>query len=117
MSDDPDFPLCAGDGLPILQETLQNGDGTTPDLTGASVSLVIQDANHTQAAFGGPSDIIGDPKAAVVRYTWTADDVTTLQTIGRWFNYRWVVTFPGSTLPETFPNGTCPRRLLVSPRT
>lgn len=113
MADEADFPLCVGDGLPLLEEILQNADGSNPDLTGATVQLVIQDEDHAAPAFGGQADIVGDPTQGVVRYTWLESDT---QTPGV-YSYRWVVTFPSATLPETFPNGKRPRRLVISQRT
>ncbi len=106
----PSFFLCVGDQLPLIQETLVNGDGTTPNLTGASVAFVIIDQAHAGAQFGGAATIV-DPVAATVQYTWQASDTTAAGT----YVYRWVVTFPGGK-QETYPNGDTPRQLLISNR-
>jgi hypothetical protein len=113
MADDEyDFFLCIGDELPSIQETLQNGDGTTPDLTSATVAFVIQDANHQADPFGGAAGVVGDPTKGIVQYNWQNTDAAAAGV----YLYRWRVTYPG-TKPETYPNGKSPRRLLVSAAT
>jgi len=110
MADDNyDFFLCVGDELPSIQETLENGDGSTPDLTGATVAFVIQDESHAAAVFGGAATVVGDPTKAVVQYDWQSSDSASTGV----YLYRWRVTYP-DTKPETYPNGKNPRRLLVS---
>lgn len=102
------FFLCAGDLLPLIQETLVNGDGTNPNLTGATVAFVIVDSAHANASFGGAAAIT-DPINAIVTYTWQAGDTANAGS----FIYRWVVTFPGGK-KETYPNGATPRQLSIS---
>lgn len=108
-----DFYLVIGDTNPVMQETLQNGDGTVPDLTGATIQLVIQDEAHAHAPFGGAATPVGSPTAGRVQYVWQPSDSTTPGI----YHYRWRVTFPSAAGPETYPNGKDPRRLLISPIT
>jgi hypothetical protein len=104
------FFLCVGDQLPLIAEQLVNGDGTFPNLTGATVAFTVRDLTHASAVFGGAATVL-DPIAATVQYTWQVSDTTAAGT----YIYRWIVTFPGGK-QESFPNGDTPRQLLISSR-
>ena len=110
--DDYDFTLVVDDTLPSISETLENGDGTPPDLSqpGTIINLVIRDSNHARAEFGGQASFIGSgPDDPEVQYDWQDSDSTTDGV----YNFRWRVTFPNGKT-KTYPNGKIPRRLLIS---
>ena len=92
------FPIKTGDRLPRLRYELRNGDGTQPDLTGASVVFNMDDAQGAKILTRAAATIVST-SPPVVEYAWAAGDTT----IPGLHNAEFEVTFPGG-LPATYPN-------------
>jgi hypothetical protein len=103
-----DFYVNQGDLLPALTGTLLNPDLSAVDLTGATISLeLFQMATSTLITL--PAQVAGaDPTLGLVEHIWVAGETNTS---GAYF-YHWVVSWPGPTGPESFPNDT--RGLVLS---
>jgi hypothetical protein len=67
----PDQTLTQGDLLPVFSQQLVNADGTTPDLTGATVECRVQPTDRSKQAFVTPATI-ADPRSGFVTHNWSA---------------------------------------------
>ena len=86
---------------------LQNIDLSAVDLTGATVELqLIQMATGLETLL--PAAIIDDPTLGQVAHIWVTGETDT----GGAYFYKWVVTWPGPSGPESFPNDS--RGLVLS---
>ena len=102
-----DFYVKQHDLLPTLTGVLQNIDLSAVDLTGATVGLeMVEMATGIMTAL--PAAIIDDPTLGQVAHVWVTGETDT----GGAYFYRWVVTWPGPSGPERFPNDT--RGLVLS---
>ena len=89
----PDFTIKQGDVLPVLNDTLTYSDGTSPNLAGASVNLVLRQMTASNYAFNKAATITNNTGPATVSYTFTATDTATA---GQYVA-NWIVTFSGGT--------------------
>jgi hypothetical protein len=75
---------------------LIDGDGTVPNLTGATVVFHLRSLDSTTLKVSAPGTTVGNPALGHVSYTWISSDVDTL---GR-FAATWEVTYPDLTVRE-----------------
>ena len=68
------FNIKRGDLLPAFSFRLRNGDGTPPDMTGATVVMNMRDARTKALVITRGSVVVVDQPDASVRYDWTAPD-------------------------------------------
>src|SRR5437667_105129 len=73
---------------PPYDVTLVNGDGSIPDLTGASVVFHLVNISTGQAKVTAAASLLDAPRGKV-RYAWQLADVDTVGLYEAW----WVVTF------------------------
>ena len=81
----PKYEFVQGDTLPAVQETLYYSDGTTADLTGATVRFHMTPVGSSTPKVNAPATIASDPTTGVVTYTWVGTD---LDTVG-YFDCEW----------------------------
>jgi hypothetical protein len=97
------FPIKTGDRLPILRFVPINGDGSYPDLTGATVvfnmSTSAGEALINRAAATIVDVTIDGVTRQAFQYAWGASDTATPGQHQAEFE----ATFPGG-LPLTYPN-------------
>lgn len=93
------FYLKDGDTRPAFLATLRNGDGTIPDLTGATVVFSMSKGGNRAEEIDGASMSVQDMPTASVVYVWQPQDVDTPG------NYKAVirVTFADGGV-ATYPN-------------
>ena len=94
----PDFTIKQGDTAPVLTDTLTYSDGSTVNLTGASVNFVVRQMTANNVLFNKTATITSTSSPATVSYTFTAADTAVAgQYVG-----NWIVTFSGGS-QMTFP--------------
>jgi hypothetical protein len=93
------FFLKQGDRLPFFEVVLKNADGTTVNLTGATVVFRMAKPGSAPKV-NAAADIIGAPTNGTVKYHWTAADT---DTPGE-FWAEWIVTYSSGQI-EAFPSG------------
>jgi hypothetical protein len=93
------FSLALGDTARPIECTLAYGDGTVPDLTGATVRFRMTPAGSTTPDVDALATVVDGPTAHV-RYGWSAPDVDARGT----FRAAWQVTFLDGK-QATFPTG------------
>jgi hypothetical protein len=90
-----DFIIQKGTTRPILNSTLTYSDGSTVNLTGATVKFVMRPVTATAPTTSAGATITSATSPATVQYTFTAVDT---QSAGQ-FQAQWAVTFgDGSTM-------------------
>jgi hypothetical protein len=95
-----DFKINSGDLLPAISGILTRDDGTSVNLTGASVHFVLRAFGDDAPKVNGVATIVGNASLGQVTYFWAAGDTDTPGS----YDGAWVVTFPDSTR-QTFPTG------------
>lgn len=94
-----DFVIKKGDVRPVLSSTLTYADGTTVNLTGASVRFVMRAQTAIAPTTNAAATIVTPTAPAVVSYAFTlADSAVTGRFMGEWH-----VTFADTSL-MTFPS-------------
>ena len=68
------FPIKRNDTSPSIAMRLRNGDGTIPDLTGASVVFNMRSATTKASVVDRGAMVVHDLADGVVRYDWIAAD-------------------------------------------
>ena len=81
------------------QVTLYDGDGSIPDLTGATVVFHLRQFGSPTYKVNAAGAIFGSPTLGQVSYNWLSADV---DTVGL-YEASWVVTYPGGTV-RTYPS-------------
>lgn len=94
-----EFTIKAGDTRPSLVATLRNPDGSSPDLTGATVALVYRRQDCPGAPVERAMTVVS-ALGARVQYDWVAADTATA---GR-YRAEIEVTFADANV-TTYPNG------------
>lgn len=92
-----DFTIKAGDTLPVLTDTLTYSNGSSANLTGASVNFVMRASTSTSPLIDTPATIT-NPSTGAVSFTFSA---TQSATPGNYMG-EWKVTFSGGTT-QTWP--------------
>jgi hypothetical protein len=104
------FYVRAGDLLPPLTGVLQSIDSSSVDLTGTTVTREL-----TEMATGNvttlPATIVSDPTLGQVAHQWASGETA----ISGAYFYHWLVTWPGPSRPESFPNDSRGLVLVVTP--
>jgi hypothetical protein len=93
-----DFTIKQGDTSPSLTDTLTYSDGTTVNLTGASVNIVVRQLTSNSVSFNKSATVTSATAPATVSYTFTAADTTAA---GQYVA-NWIVVFAGGA-QMTFP--------------
>ncbi len=94
----PDFVIRNNDLLPVFPWQLFYSDGTSPNLTAATVQFVMAPVGSTVAKVNAGTTIL-DTLLATGIYSWVGTDTNTP---GDYLAYL-TVTFPGGGT-ATFPN-------------
>jgi hypothetical protein len=92
------FYLKQSDTSPVLEATLEDGEGSPVDLDGASVDFQLSEPRNGSQVLD-ESATVHDGDNGVVRYDWASSDT---DTPGR-FQGEFVVTYADGAV-ETFPN-------------
>ena len=92
------FNIKQNDTRPIISATLIDGDGSTVNLDGATVSFKMRKAGQTTAKVNA-SATVADAAKGKVTYTWSSSDT---DTVGD-FEGEFQVTYAGGGV-QTFPN-------------
>lgn len=93
------FQIKRGDRVPALSVLLRNGDGSIPDLTGASVVLNMRDAVTKAAVISRAAVVVTDLADAGVSYAWEVADTATVGS----FEVEFEVVFADGRA-GTYPN-------------
>ena len=97
------FKIKRNDRSRSIKEKLVNADGSTPDLSGASVQFLMSDRpSHSSLKIESSAVIFTDGTGgddAVVRYDWASGDTDTAGL----YDAEWEVTY-SSGKTETFPS-------------
>lgn len=90
MASDHLFTIGQGDTLPVIRETLYNGDGTLLDLTNAAaVVLALKPLDTTVAVSSYTGSVYGAGTNGVAQYIWAAGNTATAGEYRR----KWKITF------------------------
>lgn len=98
------FHLKTGDTLPAMVAYLKNANGSSADLTGATVQLIWQreaadwGPANTAVVYTGNATVV-DAANGIVRYDWQIGDTNAAGT----YRFEWRATFLNGS-QETFPN-------------
>lgn len=95
----PDFTIRKDDTLPLIEATLQDADGVTVDLSGATVKFQMRARGSATSKVDSAATVVAPATSGVVRYTFVAADT---DTAGRYVG-SFEVTFSAGVI-ETFPN-------------
>ena len=93
------FYIKQNDTRPILTATLIDGDGSTVNLDGATVSFKMRTEGGTTAVSLAGTTAIAEAAKGKVTYTWAAADTAT---VGE-YEGEFEVTYAGGGV-QTFPN-------------
>lgn len=90
-----------GDTSPAITYTLQNSDGSIPNLTGCTIKFVMKQAGVVLPKINASASIVGDATNARVMYTLVTGDMDTLAT----YTAVWQVTDPFGGIVN-YPQGS-----------
>lgn len=93
------FYIKQNDTRPIITATLIDGDGSTVNLDGATVSFKMRVVGNTSAVSLAGTSAVSDAANGKVTYTWAAADTAT---VGE-YEGEFQVTYSGGGI-QTFPN-------------
>lgn len=93
------FYIKQNDTRPTMSATLIDANGSSVDLTGATVSLKMRKSGETSAvSLAGTASVVTADKGKV-QYVWAAADTATVGS----YEGEFEVTFSGGAI-QTFPN-------------
>jgi hypothetical protein len=93
-----DLTIKQGDTLPVLTDTLTYSDGSSPNLAGATVNLVVRQLTAATPVVNAAATVTNATSPATLQFAFTSGQTA----VAGMYVGTWVVTFAGGQV-QTFP--------------